>query len=113
MGTMNLDGRDGVTISGNKFLELPKVETSASLTNARSGMIRYNKSNASFEGTVDIVGVPTFRRFAQLDTNGKLDTSVVPDYVTSGMTYNGTYSPVVDDINPEFQGTTSLPGPTV
>lgn len=113
MGTMNLDGRDGVTISGNKFLELPKVETSASLTNARSGMIRYNKSNASFEGTVDIVGVPTFRRFAQLDANGKLDTSVVPDYVTSGMTYNGTYSPVVDDINPEFQGTTSLPGPTV
>lgn len=110
---MNLDGRDGVTITGNKFLELPKALTSVSLSNARSGMIRYNKSNASFEGTVDIVGTPTFRRFAQLDANGKLDTSVVPDYVTSGMTYNGTYSPVVDDINPEFQGTTSLPGPTV
>ena len=61
--------------------------------------------NQSFEGAMEYQdGSVVFQRFAQLDSDGKLTVSTIPDFVTSGMSFNGTYSPVEDDINPEYQG---------
>lgn len=96
-----IKGANGVIIESNAFLELPKAPTTTTSDPTRSGMIRYNNSWKAFEGVIGFDdGSVGYRRFAQLDANGQLLSSQLPDSVTSGMAYIGTYSPITDDIDP-------------
>lgn len=101
MSVQRIKGKDGLTIDSETFLELPKAPSKITSEIKRSGMIRYNKEWKSFEGTLEFAdGSVSYRRFANLDQNGKLLDSQLPDSVTSGMQYVGTYSPGTDDIDP-------------
>lgn len=101
MSVQRIKGKDGLTIESETFLELPKAPSKITSEIKRSGMIRYNKEWKSFEGTLEFAdGSISYRRFANLDQNGKLLDSQLPDSVTSGMQYVGTYSPGTDDIDP-------------
>jgi len=98
-----IKGANGVIIDSNAYLELPKAPTKTTSDAIRSGMIRYNDSWKSFEGVIgfddDSVA---YRRFAFLDENGRLLTSQLPESVTSGLEYAGTFDPVQDDIDPPY-----------
>lgn len=96
-----IKGAGGVVIESNTFLELPKAPQKITNGVQREGMIRYNKGWEAFEGaiTFDDNSI-AYRRFAMLDSNGRLLTSQLPDSITSGMDYVGTYSPLEDDIDP-------------
>lgn len=112
MSTTRIKGEDGVVIESTKFLELPKAPNKITSEIRRAGMIRWNDEWASFEGAISFTdGSIDYRRFAQLDSNGQLQTSQLPDSVTSGMQYMGTYSPVVDDIDPPVSATVYNPLP--
>lgn len=98
-----IKGADGVIIDSNSYLELPKAQTKVTADAIRNGMLRYNRAWKAFEGVIDFDdGSVAYRRFAQLDANGRLLTSQLPDSITSGMTYTGTFDPIVDDIDPPF-----------
>ena len=115
MSTTRIKGDDGVVIESTKFLELPKAPTKVTTDTRRAGMIRWNNEWDSFEGAITFTdGSIDYRRFAQLDANGQLQTSQLPDSVISGMRYMGTYAPVIDDIDPPFTPGvyTPLPVPT-
>ena len=101
MSTYRIKGSDGVVIESEKFLELPKATSKVTADVQRPGMIRYNKYWAAFEGTLEFTdGSVAYRRFANLDENGRLQTSQLPDAVTSGLKYIGTFSPISDDVDP-------------
>lgn len=101
MSTLRIKGSDGVVIESQKFLELPKAPTKTTSDTQRSGMIRYNTEWNSFEGTLEFDdGSISYRRFANLDQNGKLLSSQLPDSVLNGLKYIGTYSPLTDDVDP-------------
>lgn len=101
MSTYRIKGSDGVVIESTKFLELPKAATKNTTDVQRSGMIRYNQEWKAFEGTLEFTdGSIEYRRFANLDENGRLQSSQLPDSVISGMKYIGTFSPISDDIDP-------------
>lgn len=105
-------GDGGVIIDSQAFLELPKAPTKQTSDIIRSGMLRYNKEWKSFEGVLDFTdGTVAYRRFANLDENGKLLSSQLPDSVTSGLQFNGTYSPISDDIDPPAT-IVALPSPS-
>lgn len=107
-----IKGANGVIIDSNAYLELPKAQTKTTQDAVRNGMIRYNKSWKSFEGVIDFDdGSVAYRRFAHLDENGRLLVSQLPESVTSGMAYKGTFDPITDDIDPPFTYT-SLPDPS-
>ena len=96
-----IKGAGGVVIESNTFLELPKATQQTTSDTKREGMIRYNTAWSAFEGVIKFTdGSVAYRRFAQLDNNGRLLTSQLPDSVTSGLEYVGTYSPLSDDIDP-------------
>lgn len=101
MSTYRIKGSDGVVIESDKYLELPKAPSKVTADVQRAGMIRYNNDWAAFEGTLEFTdGTVAYRRFAHLDENGRLQTSQLPDSVTSGLKYIGTFSPISDDIDP-------------
>lgn len=107
-----IKGANGVIIDSNAYLELPKAPTKTTTDAVRSGMIRYNKSWKAFEGVIDFDdGSVAYRRLAQLDSNGRLLTSQLPDSITSNLKYVGTYDPVVDDVDPPFTASV-LPAPS-
>lgn len=96
-----IKGDNGVIIESDKFLELAKAPTKKTPEVKRGGMIRYNKEWKAFEGALDFEDETVeYRRFAQLDDNGRLLTSQLPDYVTSGLRYIGTFNPILDDTDP-------------
>lgn len=96
-----IKGAGGVVIDSTTFLELPKAAQQTTSDTKREGMIRYNTAWSAFEGVIKFTdGSVAYRRFAQLDNNGRLLTSQLPDSVTSGLEYVGTYSPLSDDIDP-------------
>ena len=97
-----IKGANGVIIDSNAFLELPKAPTKTTLDPIRNGMIRYNKEWQSFEGAIDIIGSTNaeYRRFVQLDASGKISIANLPESLTAGMTYKGTYNPISDDVDP-------------
>ena len=106
MSAYTIKGAEGVIINSNYFLELPKAPTKQTTYAERAGMIRYNSEWKAFEGVIEFTdGSVSYRRFAQLDSNGQLLTSQLPDTVTSGMEWIGTYSPVSDDIDPPVDAT--------
>jgi len=101
MSATRIKGAEGVIIDSNYYLELPKAQTKTTTFAERAGMIRYNTAWKAFEGILDFDdGTVEYRRFANLDANGQLLTSQLPDSITSGMDYIGTYSPISDDIDP-------------
>lgn len=101
MSTYRIKGSDGVVIESDKFLQLPIAPTKSTADVQRAGMIRYNNGWKSFEGTLEFTdGSIEYRRFANLDDNGRLQSSQLPDSVTSGMKYIGTFSPISDDVDP-------------
>ncbi len=101
MSAIRIKGAEGVIIDSNYFLELPKAQSKTTTFAQRAGMIRYNSEWKSFEGAIDFEdGTVSYRRFANLDVNGQLLSSQLPGFVTSGMNYIGTYSPLSDDIDP-------------
>lgn len=101
MSTYRIKGSDGVVIESEKYLELPKAPSKVTADVQRPGMIRYNNEWAAFEGTLEFTdGSVAYRRFANLDENGRLQTSQLPDAVTSGLKYIGTFSPISDDVDP-------------
>lgn len=105
MSATRIKGADGVIIESKYFLELPKAQTKQTTSSERAGMIRYNSEWKSFEGVLEFSdGSVSYRRFANLDENGQLLTSQLPDSITSGMQYIGTYSPLTDDIDPPLGG---------
>lgn len=107
-----IKGANGVIISSNAFLEMPKAPTKVTQDPIRKGMFRYNLAWKAFEGVIDFDdGTVAYRRFAQLDSNGRLLTSQLPDNVTSGMVYAGTYDAYQDDIDPPFTYA-ALPAPS-
>lgn len=111
MSINRIRGDGGVIIDSKSFLELPKAPSKETADVIRSGMIRYNKEWKSFEGVLDFEdGTMAYRRFANLDANGKLLTSQLPDSVTSGLQFVGTYNPIPDDIDPPL-AQTPLPAP--
>lgn len=96
-----IKGEGGVVIDSTTFLELPKAPQKITTDVQRAGMIRYNTAWQSFEGTIAFTDDSiAYRRFAMLDDNGRLLVSQLPDSVTSGLEYVGTYSPLSDDIDP-------------
>ncbi|ELL7856628.1 hypothetical protein AAGG91_003005 [Salmonella enterica] len=106
-----IKGANGVIIDSNAYLELPKAQTKSTQDAIRSGMIRYNKGWKAFEGVIDFDdGTVAYRRFANLDDNGRLLVSQLPESVTSGMVYKGTFDPIQDDIDPPFTYA-ALPAP--
>lgn len=115
MTVHRINGKDGVILDSNTFLELPKAENKITTFPERAGMFRYNIPLKSFEGVLEFDdGSISYRRIPSLDSNGKLNTSTLPDSVVSGMRYMGTYSVIEDDIDPpltDFQYD-SLPEPT-
>lgn len=111
MSINRIRGDGGVIIDSQAFLELPKAPTKETADVVRSGMIRYNKGWKAFEGVLDFEdGSMAYRRFANLDANGKLLTSQLPDSITSGLQFVGTYNPIPDDIDPPLSQT-ALPAP--
>lgn len=101
MSATRIKGAEGVIIESNYFLELPKALTKETTSAERAGMIRYNAGWKAFEGVLEFEdGSMNYRRFANLDENGQLLTSQLPDSITSGAQYIGTYSPISDDIDP-------------
>lgn len=112
MSINRIRGDGGVIIDSQSFLELPKAPTKQTSDVIRAGMLRYNKEWKAFEGVLDFTdGTVAYRRFANLDENGKLLSSQLPDSVTSGMQFKGTYSPISDDIDPPST-IVSLPSPS-
>lgn len=98
-----IKGANGVIIDSNAYLEMPKAPTKATTDAIRNGMFRYNRAWKAFEGVIDFDdGSVAYRRFAQLDSNGRLLTSQLPESVTSGLKYVGTFDPIIDDIDPPF-----------
>lgn len=107
-----IKGANGVIIDSNAYLELPKATTKTTTDATRNGMIRYNTAWKAFEGVIDFDdGSVAYRRFAQLDANGRLLTSQLPDSITSGLKYSGTFDPIEDDIDPPFT-LSALPDPS-
>lgn len=107
-----IKGAGGVVIESNTFLELPKAAQKTTSDVKREGMIRYNTAWAAFEGAIKFSdNSVTYRRFAQLDDNGRLLTSQLPDSITSGLDYMGTYSPLTDDIDPPMTAGVYTPLP--
>ena len=102
MSSYTIRGREGVIIDSEYFLELPKAPSKQTSYDAkRPGMIRYNSEWQAFEGTLLLTdGTIEYRRFANLDSNGKLSVNQLPDSVVNGLEYKGTFSPVTDDIDP-------------
>lgn len=101
MSTYRIKGSDGVVIESDKYLQLPIAPTKSTADVQRPGMIRYNNGWKAFEGTLEFTdGSVEYRRFANLDDNGRLQSSQLPDSVTSGMKYIGTFSPISDDVDP-------------
>lgn len=101
MSAQRIKGAEGVIIESNYYLELPKAQTKTTAFVERPGMIRYNSEWKSFEGVLEFDdGSYSYRRFANLDENGQLLSSQLPDSITSGMNPVGTYSPISDDIDP-------------
>ncbi|BEH88036.1 hypothetical protein [Klebsiella phage phiKp_21] len=103
MSIYRIRGDSGVIIdSTNGFLELPK----ALLKNPpndikRPGMIRYNSEWEAFEGTLQLLDdTVEYRRFVQLDANGKISIANLPDTLLNGMAYKGTFNPNTDDVDP-------------
>lgn len=112
MSVNRIRGDGGVIIDSQTFLELPKAPTKNTSYAVREGMLRYNKGWNAFEGVLKFEdGTVAYRRFANLDSNGRLLTSQLPDSVTSGMQYVGTYSPISDDIDPPISSTVYHPLP--
>lgn len=112
---LRIKGDGGVIIESNTFLELPKALQQTTTGVEREGMIRYNSAWAAFEGVIRFEDSSiAYRRFAMLDSNGRLLTSQLPDSITSGLQYVGTYSPLSDDIDPPLTSGvyTWLPAPT-
>lgn len=106
MSASTIKGAEGVIINSTYFLELPKAPTKQTTYAERAGMIRYNSEWQAFEGVLAFTdGSVAYRRFANLDENGQLLTSQLPDSVTSGMQWVGTYSPILDDIDPPVDAT--------
>lgn len=98
-----IKGANGVIIESDAYLELPKAPSKTTADAIRSGMLRYNLAWKAFEGVIDFDdGSVAYRRFAQLDDNGRLLTSQLPESITSGLAYTGTFDPVQDDIDPPF-----------
>lgn len=97
-----IKGEGGVIIDSTTFLELPKALTRTPPNDPkRPGMIRYNNEWKAFEGTLELIdGSVEYRRFVQLDANGKISIANLPDSLLNGMTYKGTYNPNSDDIDP-------------
>ena len=96
-----IKGEGGVVIDSTTFLELPKAPQKTTTGVQREGMIRYNLGWSAFEGNIKFEdGSLAYRRFAMLDSNGRLLTSQLPDSITSGLDYIGTFSPLSDDIDP-------------
>ncbi|AFC21668.1 hypothetical protein GAP32_218 [Cronobacter phage vB_CsaM_GAP32] len=114
MSASTIKGAEGVIINSTYFLELPKAPTKQTTYAERAGMIRYNSAWKAFEGVLEFSdGSVSYRRFAQLDDNGQLLTSQLPDTITSGMQWIGTYSPISDDIDPPVDATfAKLPAPS-
>lgn len=107
-----IKGDGGIIIESQTFLELPKAPQKITTDVQRKGMIRYNIGWESFEGTITFTdGSIGYRRFAMLDANGRLLTSQLPDSVTSGLEYVGTYSPLSDDIDPPMTAGVYTPLP--
>lgn len=107
-----IKGAGGVVIESNTFLELPKAQQQSTSDTQREGMIRYNTAWSAFEGAIKFDDNSiAYRRFAQLDSNGRLLTSQLPDSVTSGLDYLGTYSPLSDDIDPPMTSGVYTPLP--
>ncbi|SOK58493.1 hypothetical protein [Yersinia phage fHe-Yen9-04] len=116
MSAYRIKGAEGVVLDSNYFLELPKAQTKTTTYAERKGMIRYNSEWKAFEGVLEFDdGSVSYRRFANLDENGQLLTSQLPDSVTSGMQYIGTYAPITDDIDPPIVAGQydNLPVPTI
>lgn len=115
MSVTTIDGRGGVVITGDTFLELPKTPLAAATGAIREGMIRYNKSSSLFEGALKYQdGSCGYNAFAQLDKNGQLIFEQLPDSVTSGIKYAGTFNPVVDDVDPpSSDNNNKLPVPDI
>lgn len=106
MSASTIKGAEGVIINSTYFLELPKAPTKQTTYAERAGMIRYNSEWQAFEGVLAFTdGSVAYRRFANLDENGQLLTSQLPDSVTSNMQWVGTYSPISDDIDPPVDAT--------
>lgn len=113
MSVNRIRGTGGIIMDSQTFLELPKAPTKNTSYVVREGMIRYNQGWNAFEGVIQFDdGSVAYRRFANLDNNGKLLTSQLPDYITSGSQYVGTYSPITDDIDPPISQTEYNPLPT-
>lgn len=114
MSAYTIKGAEGVVINSTYFLELPKAPTKQTTYAERAGMIRYNSEWKAFEGVIEFTdGSLNYRRFAQLDENGQLQTSQLPDSITSGMQWIGTYAPISDDIDPPVDSAyTKLPAPS-
>lgn len=113
MSSQRIKGSEGVTIDSTYWLELPKAPTKSTSYVERAGMIRYNDEWKAFEGVISFSdNSVAYRRFANLDENGLLLTSQLPESVTSGLDYMGTYAPIVDDVDPPLTGNTPLPAPT-
>lgn len=111
MSAYTIKGAEGVILNSTYFLELPKAPTKQTTYTERAGMIRYNSGWKAFEGVIEFTdGSVSYRRFAQLDENGQLLTSQLPDSITSGTQWIGTYSPISDDIDPPVDASyTKLP----
>lgn len=108
-----IKGENGVIIDSDKFLELAKAPTKKTPEVKRGGMIRYNKEWKSFEGALEFDDdTVEYRRFANLDDNGRLLTSQLPDYVTSGLRYIGTFNPIIDDTDPPMGSQTDKLNPS-
>lgn len=107
-----IKGAGGVVIESTTFLELPKAAQKTTSDVKREGMIRYNTAWSAFEGIIKFSDNSlAYRRFAMLDDNGRLLTSQLPDSVTSGLDYAGTYSPLTDDIDPPMTAGVYTPLP--
>lgn len=101
MSLLRISGDDGVIIDSTKFLELPKSPEASPVGDVlRPGMIRYNTELNSFEGVIDSDAGSKYRRFPNLDQNGKLLITQLPDGIASGLVYKGTFNPITDDIDP-------------
>lgn len=113
MSINRIRGDGGVIIDSKAFLELPKAPTIVTADQMRTGMIRYNTEWKAFEGVLEFEdGSVAYRRFANLDANGKLLSSQLPDSVTSGLQFLGTYDAIEDDTNPPASYA-ALPAPSV
>lgn len=111
MSINRIRGDGGVIIDSKAFLELPKAPTLVTADQMRTGMIRYNTEWKSFEGVLEFEdGSVAYRRFANLDANGKLLSSQLPDSITSGLQFLGTYDVIQDDITPPIE-ISPLPSP--